>query len=397
MESIVQEQLSLEEGAAHLTQILRESRDEQILPVLLRQHVSLQAQQAELGRIFTDQSLKEDWKYTPLDFLRRRWQVKPFEEVSPPFSFLEDWRREIVPIPLHEETPALRSFPEPRSPWEALAVGAPTHRHYTLKRDERLSLAFRNSGELAPLTCTISVSPLADCEVWLCLSGTGFSLLRLHFHVGREGRLRLYIPDRLENQSVYHYFLVTGYLEEYATVETYDLTIASGWKRSEIRLQLGGTGARAYLHGAAHVLSAGMMDAAIRVEHLAPHTESNQLFRSLVEAKGRSTFQGRIYVHRLAQKTNAYQSHKALLTAASAVAYSRPQLEIFADDVRCTHGVTTGFLQGEMLFYLRARGIPEGLAKQMLYEAFLTEVIEKVPSPSLQSWASEEIRRNIQS
>jgi Fe-S cluster assembly protein SufD len=128
-------------------------------------------------------------------------------------------------------------------------------------------------------------------------------------------------------------------------------------------------------------------DTAIRVSHLAPHTHSNQLFRSIAFKGGRRIFLGRIYVAWEGQKTNAYQSHKAILWENGAEVYSRPQLEIFADDVRCTHGVTTGFLQGDMLFYLRSRGLSEATARTLIAEGFLMEALETIPTEALRAHA----------
>jgi Fe-S cluster assembly protein SufD len=150
---------------------------------------------------------------------------------------------------------------------------------------------------------------------------------------------------------------------------------------------LTGPGAEGLLYGAHTPHENELCDTAIRISHLAPHTHSNQLFRSIAFKGGRRVFLGRIHVAREGQKTNAYQSHKAILWENGAEVYSRPQLEIFADDVRCTHGVTTGFLQGEMLFYLRSRGIPDAAARALIAEGFLMEALESVPTEALRTYA----------
>ncbi len=380
MEATVQEKLSLEAGAAHLTELLHHIAVLDSLPPALRQAV----ESADLSRLFTEQALKEDWKYTPMDPLRQRWSYVPAQEmtfpVEPEGGFTMIDSQGAFPFDL---------LPRPLSPWEALLNAAPVRRHYQLPEGARMGLALQTSEGLSAQLITATLSPHSHADIWLTTAGNGFTLLRLHLHIPEGARLRLY--HSAAAAMGYHYLILTAHVERHGALETYTLSTGAGWYRHELRVRLAGTEAITHLHGAAHIPQGGVVDTAVRVEHAAPHTESNQLFKSLVEAGGRSAFQGRIYVDRVAQKTNAYQSHRALLTAPSAVAYSRPQLEIFADDVRCTHGVTTGFLQGDILFYLQARGISEATARQMLYRAFLAEVIAQIPDEQLRSWAEAHI------
>jgi Fe-S cluster assembly protein SufD len=330
--------------------------------------------------LFTEQRLKEDWKYTPVEFFRRQWVLGQLREAMADFPVVGSWPF-AQQVPPSEDLPALRSLPKPTSPWEVLLASAPAHAHYVVHKQERVLLQPAVAEGLVPLFVTVSVAPHAEAEVWLLPSVQGFLLLRLHIDVGTGGRVRFFYPTDIGEGHLYGIF--TAEVAQEARIETYDMTVSALWKRSEMKVRLAGPGAAAYLHGASRIPSRHCVDQAIRIEHAAPHTESNQLFKSLVYAEGRSAFQGRIYVHREGQKTNAYQSHKALLWERSAVAYSRPQLEIFADDVRCTHGVTTGFVQGHMLEYLRVRGMPEAQARQLLAGAFLAEVLGKVPYSAL--------------
>lgn len=384
MEILSSEKLSLEAGAAHLTQLLkRQATGEKLPPSLQSQGRSL-AEQADLRELFTLQTHKEDWKYTPMDFFRYPWQLGTLIDKPFPWSFPAELP-EAEEVPATERVTALDSLPAPTSPWEALLNPAADLSHYAVARKGRLTLAPYNAGHAAVRALTFSVEPGGEGEIWLSPQGAGLTLLRIHLHIKRAGRLRLFYPTAGSSTPSFFYLLLTAEVEQDATLETYDLAASTPWKRSEIRVKLVGPGATAHLHGASVVSADCVLDQAIRVEHAAEHTQSNQLFKTLVHAGGRSAFQGRIFVHRGAQKTNAYQSHKALLWEPGAVAYSRPQLEIFADDVRCTHGVTKGFLQGDMLMYLRTRGVPEAQARQLLAQGFLNEVLEKVPYPTLQT------------
>src|SRR5690606_8306064 len=106
-------------------------------------------------------------------------------------------------------------------------------------------------------------------------------------------------------------------------------------------------------------IGAQHLDNHMRVEHLAPNCPSRQYYRGILGDSARGVFTGRIFVAKPAQKTDAYQNNANLLLAPNASATARPQLEIYADDVKCSHGATTGEMNDDALFYLRARGIPE--------------------------------------
>ena len=114
------------------------------------------------------------------------------------------------------------------------------------------------------------------------------------------------------------------------------------------------------------------------VEHAQPHCASHEYFNGILDDKSKGVFHGRIYVHPIAQKTDAKQTNKNLLLSDDATADTKPQLEIYADDVKCTHGATIGQLNDESIFYLRSRGIESDTAKQMLIHAFAGEIIERV-------------------
>ncbi|MCX7607470.1 MAG: SufD family Fe-S cluster assembly protein [Bacteroidia bacterium] len=384
MQMLTQEKLSLEAGAQHLTHLLRSQATGVGLPPSLRDHWLKWVDRADLSTLFTAQHLKEDWKYTPMEFLRHPWELGTLTASSPSFP-PEGELPLIQPVESFEDLPALHSLPTPSSPWEALLGASTTYQHYQIREAGQLLLTSSNETGVLPHFVSISIAPHSQAEIWLAPHTGGFLLLRLHIHVGEGASARLYYTTDLPTRNGYLYGILSAEVEKEGQLESYDLTISAPWKRTEFKVRLTGPGASVHLHGASRIAPGEVVDQAIRIEHAAPHTESNQLFKSLVYAEGRSAFQGRIYVHREGQKTNAYQSHKALLWEPSAVAYSRPQLEIFADDVRCTHGVTTGFLQGEMLLYLRSRGIPEETARHMLAGAFLAEVVEKIPHERLRA------------
>lgn len=132
------------------------------------------------------------------------------------------------------------------------------------------------------------------------------------------------------------------------------------------------------------------------VDHQQPHTQSNELYRGILAGSGTAVFNGRILVQPSAQKTNAFQSNNNILLSDEASIYSKPQLEIWADDVKCSHGATIGQLDEAQLFYLRARGISEKTARTMLLDAFGKEVITKVRLVGLRNYLEKGFKEYIE-
>ncbi len=133
------------------------------------------------------------------------------------------------------------------------------------------------------------------------------------------------------------------------------------------------------------------IDNLMRVEHTRPDCKSNQLFKYILNDQASGAFSGRIFVANGAQHTEALQNNRNLLLSSSAKMYSKPQLEIYADDVKCTHGLTTGELDEEALFYMQQRGIPKEQARIMLSIAFADDIVRLIPLESLRNKVYEVI------
>jgi Fe-S cluster assembly protein SufD len=127
------------------------------------------------------------------------------------------------------------------------------------------------------------------------------------------------------------------------------------------------------------------------VDHAMPNCFSNELYKGVLDDESTGVFNGKVYVRRDAQKTNAYQSNKAIVLTESAKMYSKPELEIYADDVKCSHGATTGQLDPEAVFYLRSRGLSEPHARAMLLLAFARDVLENVKLEPLREYLDEAV------
>lgn len=134
-------------------------------------------------------------------------------------------------------------------------------------------------------------------------------------------------------------------------------------------------------------------DTTLVVDHVVPHCTSRENFRAVVDDRGHSVFQGRIIVRPAAQKTDGKMMTRALLLSDDAEADNKPELEIFADDVTCGHGATSGALDDSLLFYLRARGLPEKEAQTLLIQAFLGEAIEQIPDDDLRDFVAAQAAR----
>ena len=177
--------------------------------------------------------------------------------------------------------------------------------------------------------------------------------------------------------DAFHLGFQHAHLERSASFDSSSLAFGGGLVRNDTTATLDGEGADCTLDGLYVVDGSQFVDNHMRVEHRQPHTTSHQLYKGVLDDRARSVFNGRIYVHKAAQKTDAKQTNRNLLLSKSALANSNPQLEIFADDVRCTHGSTIGRLDEDALFYLRARGIGREQAHGMLVYAFARELVEK--------------------
>jgi Fe-S cluster assembly protein SufD len=131
------------------------------------------------------------------------------------------------------------------------------------------------------------------------------------------------------------------------------------------------------------------------VDHKMPNCESNELYKGIMNGNSKGVFNGKIFVRKDAQVTNAFQSNKNILLSDDATINTKPQLEIWADDVKCSHGCTTGKLDKEQLFYLRSRGIGEQSAKLMLLDAYANEVISKIKDEKLRTYVQEILHTKI--
>lgn len=172
-----------------------------------------------------------------------------------------------------------------------------------------------------------------------------------------------------------------------AHLNTFNLTAGAAVSRYQAFIACEGADARVETNGVNLIKAAQHADTSLFIDHVAPHCASRETFRAVIDNRARSVFQGRIVVRAEAQKTDAKMMTRALLLSDEAEADAKPELEIYADDVACGHGATSGALDRNLLFYLRARGLPEAEAQALLIQAFVGEAIESIGDDGLREAA----------
>ena len=185
---------------------------------------------------------------------------------------------------------------------------------------------------------------------------------------------------RLQDESSEAFHVNTTYAEVAArgTYDAFVLTLGGRLARTEIHARLLGAKGAVHLNGAQLLGGQQHGDITTVVQHDAPDCASRQTVKNVLSGRSRGVFQGRIEVARIAQKTDGYQMNQALLLSSDAEIDCKPQLEIYADDVKCSHGATIGELDADQMFYLRSRGVPEPEARAILVRAFLAEAMDPI-------------------
>ncbi len=176
-----------------------------------------------------------------------------------------------------------------------------------------------------------------------------------------------------------------------STSNTTTITVGGKLVRNNLHIAVDGEFAEANLNGLYWLNADRLVDNHTLVDHIQPNSQSNELYKGIVSDKGTAVFNGKIFVKAEAQKTNAFQSNRNILLSPDGTVNTKPQLEIFADDVRCTHGCTTGAMDNEPMFYLRSRGLDENTARAMLLHAFAQEVVEKINHDSIKQFIARQI------
>ena len=239
----------------------------------------------------------------------------------------------------------------------------------------------KNSGEaISPRNLVIAEanSKLTVVESYLSTGEAAYLTNAVTELVAGDNARVEHVKLQDEAAGAYHIATIAGEFGRASNVNVHSFALGAKISRNNIRTKLAGEGLECILNGLYLTRDEQLADHHMIVEHAQPHCASHEYFNGILDDKSKGVFHGRILVREIAQKTDAKQTNKNLLLSDDATADTKPQLEIYADDVKCTHGATIGQLNAESIFYLRSRGMSLDTAKQMLIHAFAGEIIERI-------------------
>lgn len=198
---------------------------------------------------------------------------------------------------------------------------------------------------------------------------------------------------KLQQESSRGYHVGSWLIEQQAgsRVLTHNVALGGAIARTDIRVRLQGAHACCGLNGVYVLNGRQHVDNHTRVDHLEPDTTSNEFYKGVLDGRSRAVFHGRVVVHPDAQRSDARQQNRNLLLSGNAEVDTKPQLEIYADDVACSHGATVGQFSEEALYYMKTRGVDEQTARSLLTFAFANEIIDKFELPALRTYIEHEL------
>ena len=211
---------------------------------------------------------------------------------------------------------------------------------------------------------------------------------------GANATIAHYMIER-EDKDAFNISTLRMQLERSANVASHSLLLGGGLVRNNVHPVLAGEGAECLINGLFVGNGKQHLDNYMHVEHASPHCSSRQFYNGILDDQSHGVFHGRIVVHKDAQKTDAKQTNRNLLLSDSAQIDTKPQLEIYADDVKCTHGATIGQMEENALFYLRSRGIEEIAARRLLLMAFAGECLDRMKAGTARDHTEALIQKHL--
>ncbi len=228
-------------------------------------------------------------------------------------------------------------------------------------------------------------------------TANGFSMIVSEGVVAANAAVNWYSVQNDANR--FHQELRQINQESSSRVNTYTFTLDGKVVRNNLHLAIDGEGIDSHMYGLYLISKETLADNHTVVDHRQPNSFSNEFYKGIMDEKAKGVFNGKIFVRPNAQKTNAFQSNRNILLGDQATVNTKPQLEIWADDVKCSHGCTSGQLDEEALFYLRTRGIHKDTARAMVLYAFAVELLETMKNQSLKEYIdsliSERLHKNF--
>ena len=256
-------------------------------------------------------------------------------------------------------------------------------------------LLFHAHGEncFAPFRVFIHVKKGSSFKLIQQFTASGehlFSLPIVEYLIEENARISC---DKLQMENASSFLLCEDYSiqKRNSTVLLNTFSISGAWVRNNSSFLVEGENCETNLNGAYLLKDLQHLDNHTIVDHIAPHCNSNELYKGILSGKSTGVFNGKVFVRPNAQKISAFQSNANVLLSDDASVNSKPELEIYANDVKCSHGSTTGQLDEDAVFYLRARGLSEKSARSLITQAFIAEVVDKVEQKEVRDFIKNKL------
>jgi Fe-S cluster assembly protein SufD len=205
-------------------------------------------------------------------------------------------------------------------------------------------------------------------------------------HVEANAEIHLNIIQN-QNRKTWHFDFIKAHQEQDSRLHFHTLSLNGALVRNDLQITSAGRNTDTWMSGLALTKGDQHVDNHTIMDHTMPDCTSNELYKTVADDASTVVFNGKVFVRPDAQKINAYQSNANILLSENAQVFTKPELEIYADDVKCSHGTTTGQMDEEALFYLRARGVGEQSARKMMVHAFASDVLTRMKSEAVRNYA----------
>lgn len=259
---------------------------------------------------------------------------------------------------------------------------------------------FLNTGKNNFITCPRNIivaeqnSQVTLIEEYISYDAENYFTNTLTTIQAEENAQVRYFKIQAESASATHIASVFSQQKQHSVVKSFSLPLGARLAREDIHVFLRERSAECHLNGLYHLnVDNQHIDNYLHVDHMAEHSISSMLYKGILDKKSRAVFNGKVFVHQGAQKVNAQQTNHNLLLSHDAEVDTKPELEVYADDVKCTHGATIGQVDPESLFYLRARGIEKNEALALLAQAFFVDVLNTIDDASIKRYIEQQVGR----
>ena len=328
----------------------------------------------------------EDWKYTNVGPLAaHEWTVVPRPHLTPADIDLD----------------LVKRFRSDRNGFTALNLAFSEMATLRIKKDTVVDqpIEFRfaaGAGEATfpHLIIIAEAGSRATIVETYASPGSGFTNAAVQIIVEHDANLTHYRVQK-ESPETFHYGVTEVEVGRGGVYNSTNINLGAALSRHDIELKFVAEGGEAFVDGLYMLSGSQHSDTHSIIDHTVPNCTSHQTYKGVLNDKSRAVFNGKVFVRENAHGTDAQQSNKNLLLSNEARVDTKPQLEIFNDDVKCSHGATVGQLEEEELFYLLTRGLPENLARNLLTYGFAEEIINKIGIESIKSDLDEAVLNRL--